>query len=172
MEKIIKDKTIYFYDNDKEIMYIDYSVDECIWFFNSNEPVLITENMELYNPLNTLMKQSYVFDNEYLKNYKDENKLVWYSDQFFDPDDEWTLEKISSLNIERRNNGFYIWCDKKLDKRINRPRKTHTISFSPGGNGRYSKNLNTNLSLQDDFVILVYQKLLTKNKILKKQYYK
>ena len=37
MKKIIKERAIYFYDeNDNEIMYIDHSTDECIWFFNSD----------------------------------------------------------------------------------------------------------------------------------------
>ena len=41
--------------------------------------------------------------------------------------------------------------------------------FVPAGNGKYSKNLNTGLTLQDDFVTCIYQPLLNKNKVLKKQ---
>lgn len=43
MKKIINNNKISFYDeNDNEIMYIDYSIDECVWYFNINEVVVIT----------------------------------------------------------------------------------------------------------------------------------
>ena len=51
---------------------------------------------------------------------------------------------------------------------IDRPYKTYGICFSPAGNGKYSKNLATGLTLQDDFVSHIYQPLLNKNKVLKR----
>ena len=46
----------------------------------------------------------------------------------------------------------------------------HTIAFSPAGNGRYSENIKTGSSLQDDVIINVYNKLLEKNKCKKLKY--
>ena len=44
MKKVIKGKTVYFYDdNNEEVMYIDHSTDECIWFFNSEQVVRINK---------------------------------------------------------------------------------------------------------------------------------
>lgn len=169
MKKIIRDKTIYFYDDeDNEIMYIDHSADECIWYFNSDSIVNITSDMELYNLIDGLMNNSYVFNTEVLQNYKDNNKLIWYSDCYYDPDDEWSMASVSCLNIERNNSSFKIWCTKKLDEMMTRTYKTYGICFSPARNGKYSKNLNTGLTLQDDFVIQVYQPLLNKNRVLRK----
>lgn len=169
MQTVINKKTIYFYDNEnREIMYIDYSTDECIWYFYSNDIITITKDMEFYNILNNFMNQDYLFSDELLPNYKDNNKLIWHSDCYYNPDDKWSVSSVSCLNIERNNNEFKIWCTKKLDEIIDRPHKSYGICFSPLGNGKYSKNLNTGLTLQDDFLILVYQPLLNKTKVLKK----
>ena len=169
MKKIIIDKTIYFYDdNNKEIMYIDYSSDECIWFFHSKSIINVTEDMELYSLLDNFMNNYYEFSDDVLLNYKDKNHLIWYSDCYYNPDDEWSIASVSCLNIERNDFCFRIKCTKKLDEIIDRSHKNFVICFSPAGNGKYSKNLNTALTLQDDFVTHIYQPLLNKNKVLKK----
>lgn len=169
MKKVIKDKTIYFYDdNEREIMYIDHSTDECIWFFNSEQVIKLTKESELYELINNLMNNNYLFQNEDLQNYKDETTLTWYSDCYYNPDDEWSLASVSCLNIKKQDDCIYIWPTKKLDELIDRKHKTYGICFSPAGNGKYSKNVNTGTFLQDDFITMVYQKLLEKNKVLKK----
>ena len=170
MKKVIRDKTIYFYDDeDNEIMYIDQSTDECIWFFNSEKVVDITKDMELYDLLDNLMNNDYQFCDDILSNYKDSNKLIWYSDCYYNPEDEFSLASVSCLNIERKDSCIKIWCTKKLDELIDRKHKTYGICFSPAGNGKYSKNLNTGLTLQDDFVTHVYQPLFNRNKVMLKK---
>lgn len=54
-----------------------------------------------------------------------------------------------------------------MDEIIDRKNKSHVIGFSPLGNGRYVKNIETGLTLQDDFVQQVYQKLLKNEKVKK-----
>jgi hypothetical protein len=169
MKKIISDETIHFYDDENnEIMYIDHSTDECIWYFHSDSVINVTADMELYNLLRSFMTNYYDFNDEILLNYKDSNKLIWYSDCYYNPDDKWSIASVSCLNIERNDFCFKIWCTKKIDEMIDRPHKTYGICFSPAGNGKYSKNLNTGLTLQDDFITHIYQPLLTKNKVLKR----
>jgi hypothetical protein len=168
MKKIIDNSKIAFLDkNDHEIMYIDYSTDECVWYFHSDEPIIITEETELFKLLSQFMEQKYLFYNTDFKNYKDENKLIWYSDCYYNPDDEWSKNSVSYLNIEFNKNHFKIYSIKPLDKMINRPNKSHCIAFSPLGNGRMNKNIETGLTLQDDFVIIIYENLKCP-KILKK----
>ena len=59
MKKIVSHKTIHFYDDENnEIMYIDHSTDECIWYFHSDNIINVTADMELYNLL-------YIFMNNY-----------------------------------------------------------------------------------------------------------
>ena len=169
MKKIVSHKTIHFYDDENnEIMYIDHSTDECIWYFHSDNIINVTADMELYNLLYIFMNNYYDFGDEILQNYKDSNKLIWHSDCYYNPDDKWSIASVSCLNIERNDNCFKIWCTKKIDEIIDRPYKTYGICFSPAGNGKYSKNLATGLTLQDDFVIYIYQPLLNKNKVLKR----
>lgn len=167
MHKVINGKTICFYDDENnEIMYISYPTDECIWYFRSESVVNITKGMELYDLLDNFMNQYYEFGNDILYNYKDKNNLIWYSDCYYNSDDERSIASVSCLNIERKDSSFKIWATKKIDGMINRTHKTYCICFSPAGNGKYSKNLNTGLTLQDDFVTHIYQPLLNKNKIL------
>ena len=170
MKKIVVGGEVYFYnDNDCEIMMIDHSTDECIWYFHSNEEVHITKDMELYSLLESFMNNEYEFSNDVLLNKKDQNKLIWYSDCYYNPDDEWSVDSVSCLNIERKDNYFNIWCIKKLYERINKKEKTHCIGFSPLMNGVFSRNVNTGLTLQDDFSTLIYQPLIkNKTKVLKK----
>lgn len=169
MKKVIKGKTVYFYDdNNEEVMYIDHSTDECIWFFNSEQVVRINKDSELYDLLNDFMSGHYQFQNDELENYKDESTLTWYSDCYYNPDDEFSLASVSCLHIKKEEGSISIWPTKKLDEMIDRKNKTYGICFSPAGNGKYSKNMSTGTFLQDDFVTMVYQKLLERNKILRK----
>ena len=170
MQKVINNKTIYFYDDEgEEIMHINYSTDECIWHFCTSNIINITNDMELYKLLNNFMNNSYAFSENILTNYKDENHLIWYSDCYYNPDDEWSIASVSCLHIERKDDQFKVWCSKKLDEIIDRSHKTYGVCFSPLGNGQYSKNLETGLTLQDDFISYLYQPLLNINKVLKKQ---
>lgn len=170
MKKVINDKTIHFYDEENnEIMYISHSTDDCIWYFFSEGIIDVTADMELYSLLYNFMNNYYVFNDKVLLNYKDSDKLIWYSDCYYNPDDEWSIASVSCLNIERKDSHFKIWCTKKIDEMIHRAHKTHGVCFSPSGNGKYSKNLATGVTLQDDFISHIYQPLLDKNKELKKQ---
>ena len=164
MKKIINNNKIFFYDNnDNEIMYMDHSLDECIWCFNSNDTITITEDMELFKYLISLMNQQYTFSTEQiLRSYKNDNKLVWYSDCYYNPNDEWSIKSVSYLNID---NSFKLWCVKPLDEIIDRKQAFHCICFSSLGNGEYTKNNLTGTTLQDNFVTMVYQQLLKQEKI-------
>lgn len=170
MIKTINNKTIYFYDDENnEIMYMDHSTDECMWFFQTDTIIEVEEDEELYHLLDDFMNQQYEFHNDCLENYKDRNKLIWYSDCYYNPDDEFSLASVSCLHIERTDSTFKICCSKKLDEMLERKHKTYGVCFSPAGNGKYSKNIKTGLTLQDDFVTRIYQPLLNKNKVLIKK---
>lgn len=161
MKQIINGDKIEFYDEDENmVMYLDSIPSHYIWWFNSNKIITITEDSNLYKSLEMLMNQHYEFDDSsILKNYKDDTYLKWHSDCYYNPDDEWSVKSVSILNIKYENNKFKIWCEKPLDKIIERKNKFHTIGFSPLGNGSYSKNIESGLTLQDDFATFVYQEL-------------
>ena len=167
MYKVINGTKISFYDDsDNETMYIDYPSDECVWYFNSSEVATITEDSALFEPIKNIMLQQYEFDNnEVLHNYKNDNKLVWYSDCYYNPDDEWSRNSVSYLTIDYVDGVFKLKCTKPLDEMIDRKVKTHIIGFSPLGNGKQAINIKTGLTLQDDFVLMIYQELLKKGKV-------
>ena len=172
MYKVVSGTRVSFFDdNDNEIMYIDYLADECIWYFRGSEEITVIENDELFKLLSNIIWQQYDFNSDsLLKSYKDNNKLVWYSDCYYNPDDEWSVNSVSYLTIVYENNLIKLKCIKPLDVIINREDKSHVIGFSPSGNGKYTKNKNTGLTLQDDFVIKVYQELLKKEKVKRKSH--
>lgn len=165
MKKVVNGSKITFYDdNNHKIMYIDYATDECIWFFESNSSITVTEEMELYKPISFIMKQNYTFNsNDILKSYKNENKLVWYSDSYYDSKNEWSRKYVSFLTIEY-NNGVFTLTPKKG---LNDGDFFHCICFSPLGNGKYARNNELGTTLQDDFVLHVYRELLENNKVKK-----
>ena len=171
MKIIIKNAKIYFYDNDKSIMSMDFESDEFIWTFYDSNIINISSNTELYKLLDeNIMKQDYIFSNDVLKCVKDSKKLIWFSDCYYNQDDEFSKNIVSYLTIAYCDNGLNIWCTKPLDRTINRSSQMHVITFSPAGNGRYSKNIKTGSTLQDDVIINVYNKLLEKNKCKKLKY--
>lgn len=168
MKKIINNNTVSFYDDNNEIMYLDHSYDECIWYFDTDRSIVVKPGDELYSGIDLFMKQSYVFGDEVLKSYKTKDKLVWFSDCYYNPDDSWSIDSVSCLTIERKEDSYVLSCSKKLDEVINRANKSYCIAFSPAGNGKFSRNIETGLTLQDDFVLMIYRPLFEKNKILKK----
>ena len=168
MKKIINGSRIEFWNEktNQIIMYIDYPIDECIWYFNDGELITITKEMELFELLKSIMSQQYKFnDDEILKSYKNNIKLVWYSDCYYNPDNEWSKNSVSYLTIEYLDDAFMLKCIKPLDDIIDRKNKSHVIVFSPIGNGKYTKNIESGSTLQDDFVIMVYQELLKKGNV-------
>ena len=167
MHKVVDGTRIVFLDdNNNEIMYIDYPTDECFWFFYNSEVITITKDMELFELLKGIMSEQYIFnEEETLKCSKSNNKLIWYSDCYYDPDNEWSRNIVSYLTIEYLDEVFTLKCTKPLDKIIDRKNKTHLIAFSPLRNGKYAKNIKSGLTLQDEFVLNVYKKLLTKEKV-------
>ena len=164
MKKLIEDDIVKFYNKKTEIMSIRFSIDDCIWYFNSDDVITITKGMELYDALDNFMQQNYIFGEDVLKNKKESNKLTWYSDCYYNPEDEWSLDSVSCLHIEKEDNSFKIWCTKKIYEKYNRENKSYGICFSPCSNGKYSKNINTGSTLQNDFITMIYQPLLEKDK--------
>ncbi len=168
MNKVVNDGVVYFKDdNNKDIMSIGFLSDECVWQFFSSDIVSVSKDNELFSLLEELMQQQYIFYNEDLIDYKDDNKLVWYSDCYYDPDDEWSINSVSFLTIEKNDNSFLIYVTKPLDSVIKRVSKYHSIAFSPLGNGKTNRNIETGMTLQDDFVNIIFHSLID-NRILKK----
>lgn len=170
MIKEIRGKAIYFYDKDgTELMHMDFSTDECIWFFESDKKITITKDMELHSLLETFMNNDYMFYQSHLQSSKESDSLIWFSDCYYDPNDEWSVDSVSCLHIQKQNQNYDVWCTKELDKKIDRASKTYCICFSPCGNGIYNKNMSTGTTLQSDFVTHIYQPLMFKPKQMQKK---
>lgn len=160
MIKQIYESRISFYDDiNNEIMYMDKLGGELIWHFNDNN-IKVTQNNDLYPLLLKIMKQDYSFFNQDFPYYKDNTKLVWYSDQYYNPDDIFSKSNICSLTIESYDEYFLLKCKRELDEMIGRNVTNYCVAFSPSGHGVNTLNKNNGLSFQDDIVLIIYQSLL------------
>lgn len=159
MEKIIDKSKISFYENECELFNFNFIGDEFVLVMNTNKIIEIDENEELYELLNRLFAQNYDFGENFLNDRKSNNELVWHSDCYYNPNDDLSLNSISCLYITFDSKKYNIWCERPIDKILGKTKSNYCICFSTMGNGRYSRNIETGLSLQDDFVLYVYYKL-------------
>lgn len=167
MEKIMTEDKIKFYDGEKEILSLGFIADEFILTINTDGIIEINENEELYEYLNDIFMQNYDFGENFLNDNKTEQELIWHSDGYYNPDDIWSIKALNCLHITFNGEKYNMWCENEIDKQFNRKRSQYYISFSPAGNGKYAKNTNTGCSLQDDFVVDLYQKLFQKKSVKK-----
>ncbi|MDD6224425.1 MAG: PDDEXK nuclease domain-containing protein [bacterium] len=166
LKKVNQDKTIGIIICKKDNKYvIEYCSDNRIISREYENVITVNEDMELFECLMYLMNQQYTFSNdEILRSFQQDNIIVWYSDCYYNPDDEWSIKSVSYLTVEYVDNIFKLWCVKPLDEIIDGKQKFHCICFSPCCNGKYVKNNLNGLTLQDDFVFEIYHKLLKQEK--------
>ena len=155
-----------FYDKNKIIMSMGFHYDEFVWTFYERDAINVQKDSYLYEPLEYIMNQDYVFYDNDLRCFKDENKLVWFSDCYYDPDDEYSVKNVNYMTIERKDDSFEISCVKPLEEEFGGLDYPYVIIFSPAGNGKYAKNIKTGTNLQDDIVNHIYFRLLEKNRKL------
>ena len=68
MRKEIIDSKISFYNEEnEEIMYMDFSADEFIWFFLKSEQISITKDDELFEYIDYIMSSKYIFGIDHLQ---------------------------------------------------------------------------------------------------------
>ena len=145
-------------NNNDKTLEMKFISDEFVWLLNTDE-IIIDYNIGMfYEELNAVMNNDYIFDGN-IPCYKDKNKLVWLSDQYCDVSDEESLSRVNRLIIERKGSSFLIKIYNPFFEENNIKRSYYVISFSPLFNGYYSRNIESGLSLQDDFC-LMYQNIL------------
>ena len=156
--------------SDNKVLLMLYIVPSYFVFdFISFEQIVVSksDNEIFYSNLEWLMNQSYNFSNKYC--YKDENKLVWFSEHCFDLESEFEVNNTPRLVIEHNENIFLIYCKRPYFEENNIKRGS-VVSFAPAGNGYLNKNTSTNSTLQDDMVKVFLSTL--NNERIEKQYKK
>ena len=60
MKKVIKGNCVFFYNElEEELMYLDHSTDECIWFFNSEKTIKITKDINIIKAYMQIVTKSF-----------------------------------------------------------------------------------------------------------------
>lgn len=170
--KIIRDlekKEIRLVDNDEVLFSMSFFFDEFIWSFYTLSDIVLTRDIDsdFYDNLNCLMNGNYIFNNNGLSSL-DNNKLVWFSDQFCDFEDSDSTDKISRLIIEHGSDSFKLSIVNPFYEHMG-IKRNRMVSFSPMGNGYFTRNILTNSTFQDDIVVNLFWKSLYKDN---KQYVK
>ena len=147
-------------ENDELVLEQQFHADEFIWVVRSKEPIILhRENNEtFYDELSEIMNNDYTFQNG-VPSLKTQNKLVWFSDQYCDLEDEDSVKRINRLVIEKIDDTFKISVSNPFLEELNVKKSIYIIAFSPLYNGYFTRNTKTNLTLQDDMAT-IYQKLL------------
>ena len=169
MVKLHRDVALMLYDNDNKVFEADWAADEYVWTFHGGKPIVITKEVDecFYNNLEWLMQQEYEFSNNL--SYKDKNQLIWFSDQFCNLDNPNEVYRVNRAVIKRVKNSFVISCVNPYIKEFGgKMPDTSYVFFSPAGNGLYSQNKETGLTLQDDIVNMCRDTLDHKPMKLKK----
>lgn len=152
------------FNNDDLVIEMFFIADEFVWIINSNNIVIDKDN-EFYNYISRIMNNNYVFQSG-IPSMKNDFVLVWLSDQYCDIENSDELDRINRLVIEKYEDYFIIRVVNPFLEKMNINRKNYMISFSPLFNGYFSRNVDSGLSLQDDFCIM-YQNIRNKGRVLK-----
>ena len=146
-------------ENGELVLEQQFHADEFIWVVRSKESIILhRENNEtFYDELSEIMNNDYTFQSG-VPSLKTQNKLVWFSDQYCDLEDEDSLKRINRLVIEKIDDTFKISVSNPFLEEINIKKSIYIIAFSPLYNGYFTRNTKTNLTLQDDMAT-IYQKL-------------
>lgn len=148
------------------LLEFGFFADEFICTFYTFDPVVITESVDesLYDCLQDIMNNKYDFSNKL--SAKNDNEIIWFSDQYCDLENEYETDKINRLTIKKEENKFVLFFDNPFfDK--NTIKMSHAmVAFSPAGNGSYSRNLITNSSFQDD-IIIAFHNIMNKKSLNK-----
>lgn len=173
--KIVRDiekKELRLVEKDEVLFSMNFLFDEFIWSFYTESVVEIDRDTdsEFYDNLDSLMSGKYVFGNNGLSSLEND-KLVWFSDQYCNFEDEDSIDRISRLVIKKDNDSFRISMINPFYERIG-IKRSKIVSFSPMGNGYFTRNILTNSTFQDDVVINLFWKSLYKDnkQYVKKQY--
>lgn len=147
-------------ENDELVLEQQFHADEFIWVVRSKEPIILhRENNEtFYDELSEIMNNDYTFQSG-VPSLKTQNKLVWFSDQYCDLEDEDSVKRINRLVIEKNDDTFKISVSNPFLEELNIKKSIYIIAFSPLYNGYFTRNTKTNLTLQDDMAT-IYQKIL------------
>lgn len=153
-------------DNEKKLLETGSTGGEFIIVLYTDKMITITRNIDeyLYMNLVQIMNNQYFFDNNGLS-YKNDEEIVWFSDQYCDIEDEKQTEMVNRLVIKRIDDKIQITCKNPYFNRENIKKPQNIIAFSSGGNGFYSRNIDSGLSFQTDIKLAF-------NDILMKEYNK
>lgn len=157
----LRNGALEYWENDNIIMEMGGIGADLVWVFYTRDVIRVSPGMELYEPLKEFMAQGYEFDEEDpLKCSKTPDKLVWYSDLGHID----TVEEVSYLTIERKDDSFELQSRNKLYEKYGATGRPQAIAFRPARNGTYSENIETHFTLQDDFSMIIYNPLYEKLK--------
>lgn len=146
-------------NNSIVLLELGFVGDEFVFLFYTSDPIQImqSECEVFYNYLNNIMKNNYVFADKFCM--KEDNKIIWLSDQYGDLENESETDKIDRLIIKKERNEFILTCYNPYFEKNKIKKSWITIGFSPAGCGKFSRNTLSELSFQDD-IILEFQNIL------------
>ena len=161
IKRNLETKQIHIIDNEQILLETDYIGGEFIIRICTTNTIVITKELDeyLYINLKQMLENKYLFNNNNLS-YQKDNTIVWFSDQYCDIEDIEQTDRINRLIIKQDENQIEINVINPFCKKYDIQKKHNVISFSPCGNGFYSKNINTNLTFQDDIVDVFYKTLI------------
>lgn len=138
------------------LLEFGFFADEFICTFYTFDPVVITESVDesLYDCLQDIMNNKYDFSNKL--SAKNDNEIIWFSDQYCDLDNDNETDKINRLIITKENDEFVFSVVNPFFERNGIRKSSAIIAFSPAGNGSFSRNLSTGSYFQDDIVNAFY----------------
>jgi len=158
---------IYIQQNDKKLIEFGFVGDEFVIIFYTDQMVPISRSVdpEFYDSYQKLLLNSYELSPSF--SHQEEGRIVWFSDGYCDLGDKWQTDVKSRLCIEQREDQLVFSSINPFFDQYPYQNNPRVIILSPAGNGHYSRNRDTNMTLQDD-VIAIHGNLLQKNKRLEK----
>lgn len=163
----LQNNRVVIYKNDKKVLELAFFYDEFTYTFYTNSIICINKELDrvLYESLVEIMDNRYYFSHKY--SYQKDDLIVWLSDVYCNLEDEFEKETINRLIMRRKDNNIYLSAINPFCENNNINKGIKVVSFSPAGNGFFSKNLETGLTFQDD-IINAFQKTLYKEKVARK----
>ena len=99
-------------------------------------------NETFFDELNEIMNNDYIFQKG-VPSQKNKNKLIWFSDQYCDLEDEDSVKRINRLVIEKLEDTFRISVHNPFLEEMNIKKSIYIIAFSPLYNGYFTRNTKT-----------------------------